>query len=361
MPDPALYRPLFQPFAAGGLELSNRVVMAPMTRRKCPRPNVPGDEIASYYARRASCGLIITEGVHIDNRNAWDTDDVPGLHTAAQADGWAEVVEAVHEAGGKIAAQLWHTGRHAAEPIGPSAIPVVRGDGTPKATPRAMTLTDLAQVRDAFCRSATLAQRAGFDAIELHGAHGYLLDSFVSGVANQREDDYGGTFANRMRFPLEVVSAVREAVGDGYPIIYRFSQWKVENYDALNYPNPDALGAWVTALREAGADILHASTRDATEAAFPPDQTTLAGWTRRLSDLPVIAVGRVATSASMGEPGDVRTTDPASAAALVANGEADLIGVGRSLIANPDWCAIVERGDWHALAPYRVEMLETLA
>ena len=352
----------FEPITIGSLALPNRLAMAPMTRRKCPKPNVPTEAMATYYARRAAggTGLIITEGTHIDDEHAQDTDTVPGIWNEAQVDGWRPVIQAVHTAGGKIACQLWHTGRHAMNPIGPSAVAATRPDGTEKPMPRAMEAGDLIQVRDAFVNAALNSVAAGFDAIEIHGAHGYILDSFLSPVANQRTDDYGGSFENRMRFPLEVTRAVRSAVGDDYPIIYRFSQWKVEDYAALNFPDPDALGAWVAALRDAGVDILHASTRDATEPAFDGHELTLAGWSRRLGDLPTIAVGRVSTSAGMGEAATVETTDPAPAAALIERGEADIVAVGRSLIANAAWGDIVREGRWQELLPYDASQLDEL-
>lgn len=359
---PHRYESFFQPLQIGALSLPNRLAMAPMTRRQCPAPHVPTDAMAAYYARRAAggVGLIITEGTHIDSLHAWDTDTVPRIETDAQVDGWRSVVDAVHAEGGRIAVQLWHTGRHAADPIAPSAIPAMRADGTHKATPRAMESADLDQIRSAFARAAERAREAGFDAVEIHGAHGYILDSFLSPEANVRRDAYGGSFENRMRFPLEVVRAVRAAVGSNYPIIYRFSQWKVDDYTALNFPDPEILGMWVRALREAGADLLHVSTRDATEPAWDHSDTTLAGWTRELSGLPVIAVGRVSTSASMGEARSVETTDPAPAAALIKSGEADLIAIGRALIPNPDWPQKVRTAAWRDLVPYDAKQLEAL-
>ena len=367
MPDHAEHAaacaPLFTPFRAAGLDLRTRVVMAPMTRRLAPDDGVPTPDMAAYYARRAAgeVGLIVTEGTHVDGVHAPDTPNVPGIWTEGQRDGWARVVRAVHDEGGRIAMQLWHTGRHAMNPIGPSAVPAKARDGSLKATPRAMDEGDMARATEAFARGAALAREAGFDAVEVHGAHGYLLDSFLSPESNTRADDYGGSLENRMRFPLGVLRAVRAAVGDGYPILYRFSQWKIEDYAARAYPDPDTLGTWVAALRDAGADVLHVSTRAAVDTAFDGSSRTLAGWTRRLSGLPVIAVGRVGLSASMNEGERADPEDPAPAAALIAGGEADLVAVGRGLIADADWCRIVRDGRWTDLSAYDRAMLETLA
>ncbi|MEO1129111.1 MAG: 12-oxophytodienoate reductase [Planctomycetota bacterium] len=352
---------LFEPLTIGPLQLRNRVVMAPMTRRKAPDDCVPDDAIAAYYERRAAggVGLIITEGTHVDGVHAPDSPNVPGLYTDAQRDGWARVVERVHGAGGAIACQLWHTGRHAMDPIAPSPIPAPKRGGGFKPTPRQMTDADIAQAQHAFAEAATRAKDAGFDAVEIHGAHGYLLDSFISEETNQRNDVYGGFFQQRLRFPMQVVRAVRRAVGPGYPVIYRFSQWKVEKAEAMNYPDPDTLSLFVSALREAGVDILHVSTRSATDAAFAGSNRTLAGWSRTLSGLPTIAVGSVSLSSGM-DQGAPAVTDPGPAAALIDEGEADMLAVGRALIANPNWAHIVRAGQWQDLRPYDVAMLETL-
>ncbi len=359
----APYAPLFEPISIGSLRLRNRIAMAPMTRR-LTNGTVPGQAHATYYARFAQggTGLVITEGTHIDDGHSVDADDTPALFGPEHIARWKLVTDAVHHAGGAIACQLWHTGRHGRDPIAPSAVPVKNADGTTKPVPREMTRDDMDQVRDAFAHAGTCAQHAGFDAIELHGAHGYLLESFLSPATNTRTDDYGGTLANRMRYPLEVVRTVRTAVGPSYPIIYRFSQWKIEDYAAASFANPDELGVFVCALRDAGVDILHVSTRDATAPGYPEAHPTrtLAGWSKKLSTLPTIAVGRVSVSQSMGETGAIATTDPAPAAALIRDGETDVIAVGRALIANPDWCERVRAGKWHDLKAFDKAMLKTL-
>jgi 2,4-dienoyl-CoA reductase-like NADH-dependent reductase (Old Yellow Enzyme family) len=252
-----------------------------------------------------------------------------------------------------------------------------------------MRSDDFAQVLGAYRRAARAAREIGCDGLEIHGAHGYLLDSFLSPVNNRREDEYGGSFDNRMRFPLEVTRAVRAEVGPDFPILYRFSQWKVDDYRETKFRTPDDLGRWVRALRDAGADILHVSTRRATDPAFPDSGSrTLAGWSRKLSGLPVIAVGGVAAtrrveSASDGDPSDrnaadggtadgnvadadtvggerVLVEDPGLAIALVESGEADLLAIGRSLIANPDWVEVVRDGSWRNLRPYHEDLLREL-
>mgnify|MGYP006274836967 CR=1 FL=1 len=364
--------PLFERFHAPGLDLRNRLTMAPMTRRLAPDDRVPSPEMAAYYERRAIGGdagtaLIITEGTHTDPVHAPDSENVPGLWNEDQAEGWRAVIERVHAAGAKIACQLWHTGRHAMNPIGPSPVPAEKRGGGYKPTPRAMTEADMHRVADEIAHAATLAKLTGFDAVEIHGAHGYLLDSFLSPEANKRTDRFGGAFKNRARFPVMVIERVRQAVGSDYTVMLRFSQWRMEDYKALAFPNPDTLAEWCMLVRNAGIDILHVSTRDCTDIAFPDDPThggahgrTLAGLTKQFSGLTTVAVGRVGVSTSMNEGAIAEVTDPAPAAALIKDGEADLVAVGRGLIANPDWGPKVKAGRWADLNPYSREMLETL-
>ncbi len=362
-PDAAAYAALFEPIEVAGMRLRNRITMAPMTRRLAPDDCVPSEAMAAYYERRATggVGLILTEGTHVDPEFAPDTHNVPGMWNEDQVAGWRRVVERVHAAGGAIACQLWHCGRLSMNPIGPSPLPQKKRDGGYRPTPRAMTVADMEKAASDFARAAKLSVEAGFDSVEIHGAHGYLLDSFLSPMSNRRTDEFGGGLENRARFPLMVVRAVREAVGAGYPVMYRFSQWQMDDYRAMAYPTPDVLEDWVGMLREAGVDVLHVSTRDATDPGFAGSEKTLAGWTRELSGLPTVAVGRVSVSASMDEGAKAETTDPRPAAELVERGEADLVAVGRSLIANPDWCEKVRSGRWEELRPYDRDLLETLA
>lgn len=358
----------FNPINLGNLRLRNRIVMAPMTRRMAPpETGVVTAESVEYYRLRAAgeVGLIISEGTAIDSKHAFDTDTVPRIETPEQHAAWKRVVDAVHAEGGAFAPQLWHTGRMGAEPIGPSPAELPeRKDGTPRPPVRAMVEEDFQQVLDAFENAARASREIGCDALEIHGAHGYLLDSFVSEETNHREDQYGGSVENRMRFPLEVTRRVRAAVGPDFPIIYRFSQWMMDDYKEQKWRNPDELAIWVNALKDAGVDILHVSTRRATDVPFPEHgQKTLAGWAQELSGLPTIAVGSVAVTLPMDQSwGEVKDaiSDPTPALELVESGEVDLLAVGRSLIANPDWVQIVRDRDWKELQTYSNEMLKIL-
>ena len=359
---------VFSPIQFGALHLRNRIVMAPMTRRMAAEDGVVTDAIVEYYRRRAEgeVGLIISEGTPVDSLHAYDTLTVPRFDTDEQIVGWKRVVDAVHKAGGAFAPQLWHTGRLGADPIGPSSVTLPpKADGTQRPLAREMTDADFKQVTEAFVHAACAAKDIGCDAIELHGAHGYLLDSFVSPVNNQRSDKYGGSLENRMRFPCEVLAAVRKAVGAEFPIIYRFSQWKVDDFAEIKFSSSAELTLWTNALKESGADILHVSTRSAVDVAFPNEDSelTLAGWSKRLSGLPVIAVGKISVTLTMdqayGEQQDA-VSDPTDAFKLIESGEADLLAVGRALIANPDWVKTVRDKNWRELTPFNKSMLADL-
>ncbi len=359
---------LFQPVKFGDLSLRNRVVMAPMTRRMAKEDGIATPEIVEYYRRRAKheVGLIISEGTGIDGKHAYDTLTVPRFETDEQLAAWKKVVDAVHEEGGAFAPQLWHTGMRAVNPIGPcdDQLPD-RPDGTKRPPVRAMVDEDFEQVLSAFAHSAESAKEIGCDALEIHGAHGYLLDSFLSASTNWRTDEYGGSVENRMRFPLQVVKVVRQALGPNFPIIYRFSQWKMDNYEEMKFRNPEELSVWVNALKKAGVDILHVSTRRAIDPAFSDVEgdMSLAGWSQKLSGLPTIAVGSVSVTLSMDQSygKDISATDdPSPAINLVENEEVEMLAVGRALISNPDWVQITRDKGWQHLKPYDKSLLEKL-
>lgn len=330
---------LFSPLQIKNLTLPNRFAMAPMTRAASPG-GVPGPDVAAYYARRAAggVGLIITEGVRIPHPAAGYPLSIPALDGADALGGWRAVTAAVHAQGSAIAAQLWHQGaerddRDGVQPVSPSALNSV---GLTKGI--ALDADGLDAVRAAYATAARNAADSGFDAVELHGAHGYLLDEFLWDKTNVRADAYG---AERTRFPAEVIAAVRDAVGPDFPIILRFSQWKANAYDAQLVQTPTELESLLTPLVAAGVDVLHPSTRRHYVPAFPGESMTLAGWTRKLTGLPVIGVGSVglATEFRPGARGEGRI-EPASVDRLLEQfdgGEFDVIAIGRALLSDPAW------------------------
>jgi 2,4-dienoyl-CoA reductase-like NADH-dependent reductase (Old Yellow Enzyme family) len=351
-----------------------------MTRELSPG-GVPGPEVAAYYARRArnGVGLIITEGAAIGHPSSERRTAVPRIHGADAFAGWTDVVDAVHAAGGRIAAQLMHAGldpllwgmtpEQSASAV-PAGFDLVSPSGIDPSRPgtsavgRMMTDADIADVIDAYARAAADARRIGFDAVELHAAHGYLIDQFFWSVTNRRTDRFGGGLAARARFGSEVVRACRRAVGDGFPIILRFSQWKVGHYTARLADSPDELAALLGPLAEAGVDVFHCSTRRFWQPEFEGTALNLAGWTKKVTGRPAITVGSVGLEDSDfltyldGKGADIGDVD--AVADRLAQGEFDLVAVGRALIADPAWPAKVRSGRSAQLVPFDARMLTTL-
>ncbi|MFI5907948.1 NADH:flavin oxidoreductase [Dactylosporangium sp. NPDC051541] len=350
--------PLFTPYALGELELANRFVMAPMTRQFSPG-GVPGTDVAAYYARRAPhVGLIVTEGTYVDHPSAGSSDRVPRFYGADALAGWQFVTEAVHAAGGRIVPQLWHLGavRTEGAPPHPGA-PVLspsglRADGTAVGEPA--TAADLDTVVAAFARAAADAERAGFDGVEIHGAHGYLLDQFLWPGTNRRADDHGGSLANRARLSAEVIAAIRASTRPGFPVLFRFSQWKGGHFDARIADTPDELEQLLTPLVDAGVTALHVSTRRYWLPAFEDSALTLAGWTKKLTGLPVIAIGSVGVrQAFRGEHEE--QAESLSLAPLLERfeqGEFDLVALGRALLSEPAWPTKLAAGRVADIRPY---------
>ena len=363
---------LFEPFQLGQLQLKNRIVMAPMTRNFSPNDNIPGDNVVDYYRRRAEggVGLVITEGTCVGHAGASGYPAVPYFHGEARLAGWKKVVDAVHATGGKIAPQLWHVG--AVRKTGTLPEGDVPGYGPSgmnvpgKANRRVMTQQDIDDVVAAFAKAAADAQRIGCDAVELHGAHGYLIDQFFWQGTNQRDDHYAGSLENRSRFALEIIQAVRAAVGPDFPIILRWSQWKQQDYTARLVTTPQELERFLLPLSEAGVDIFHCSQRRFWEPEFAGSELNLAGWTQQITGKPAITVGSVGLDADfMPKPGEVtfKEADPASLDTLlyrIDQGEFDLVAVGRALIANPDWVNLVEAKRMAELKPFRKQHLREL-
>lgn len=363
---------LFRPFELGPLQLANRVVMAPMTRNMSPG-NIPGDNVVEYYRRRAAggVGLIVTEGTCVDHIAANGYPDVPYFHGEERLAAWKKVADAVHAEGGKIAPQLWHCGgmrRAGTPPEGDVNGYTPSGMNVPgKVNRHVMTQDDINDVVAAFARGAADAKALGFDAVEIHGAHGYLIDQFLWEGTNQREDDYGGSLEKRLRFAVEIIEAVRAAVGEDFVVMLRYSQWKQQDYTARLVDNPGDLERLLLPLSEAGVDIFHCSTRRFWEPEFPDSNLNLAGWTRKITGKPCVTVGSVGLNADfIPAPGEAtfREAEPASLDELIQRMEADefdLVAVGRAIIANPEWANLVKGDRSDELRAYQKEMLGALA
>jgi len=361
---------LSRPIALGGLTVPNRIVMAPMTRQFSPG-GIPGEDVRSYYARRAAAGvgLIVTEGTYVGHDSAGNSGRVPRFHGEEQLAGWAKVAEDVHAAGGTIVPQLWHIGMVREQGQAPYAdAPAVGPSGLVSAgaerTGRAMTQQDVDDVVRAFAEAAAAAERIGFDGVELHGAHGYLLDQFLWAGTNRRTDVYGGDAVARVKFAAEIVAAVREAVSPDFPILFRYSQWKQQEYTARLAETPEELEAILSPLAAAGVDAFHASTRRYWLPEFEGSDLNLAGWTKKLTGKPVITVGSVGLDSDFlkglqGEGAPVKGID--NLLDRMEAEEFDMVAVGRALLQDPEWAAKVLSDRYSELKPYDAVALRSLS
>jgi N-ethylmaleimide reductase len=321
---------LFAPYRLGDLDLSNRLVMSPMTRSRALEGNVPNPLAPTYYAQRASAGLIVTEATQVSPQGVGYIR-TPGIHSAEQVRGWRAITDAVHRAGSKIFAQLWHVGRVShpdfqggALPVAPSALPV-EGEAfttqgrTKLVTPRALEIDELPGIVATFRAGAENAKAAGFDGVELHGANGYLLDQFLRDGSNRRTDAYGGSIENRARFPLEVVDAVTAVWGPqrvGYKVAPYFSGYSMSDSHPL-----ETFSFIASQLSKRGLLYLHVTEPVNNNPATPAGNERATPILRGKFKGALIANGGY----------DVHT-----AQAAIARGEADMVAFGVPFLANPD-------------------------
>ncbi|CAN5220063.1 NADH:flavin oxidoreductase [soil metagenome] len=373
--------PFFEPLQLRSMTIRNRIAMAPMTREFSPG-GVPGADVVDYYRRRAAggVGMVVTEGVGIETPVSVDGTAIPHMYGDAALAGWKAVVDAVHAEGAVIVPQLWHQGvlRDPAR----SAFPDDRGHrpsglwGTPgvvsyeeeyitrvSSPTDPMTDEEIADVIVAYARSARNAAAAGFDGIAIHGAHGYLIDSFFWRDTNHRTDRFGGDARARAEFGVEVVRAIRREVGEDLPIIFRFSQHKQQDYKARFADTPEELGIILGALADAGVDLFDASSRRFDMIAFDGSDLNLAGWARKLTGKPSMAVGGIGlnnwlqdTFKGRGETLAINNLDEVRR--LYDRGMFDMIAVGRALISDPEWALKARSGE--AFIPYDVTSLGRL-
>lgn len=358
---------LFRPFKHSKLDLDNRIVMAPMTRQFSPN-GIPDEHVKDYYLRRAEggVGLIITEGTTIPHKAASSGVQVPCFHGEA-LDGWKKVVDAVHDVGGKIAPQLWHVGsiRKPGEGPHPDYLTVSpSGYLYPgKKVLEPLSVAEIDELIAAYTNAAASAVQLGFDALELHGAHGYLIDNFFWEGTNQRDDKYGGSLQKRSRFAVEVLNSIRAEIGEDFPVILRFSQWKQQDFESKLARNPDELEQFVAPLSAAGVDIFHCSTRRFWEPEFEGSNLNLAGWVKKLSGKPTISVGSVGLTEEFIATYRDGTAEVAGIDDLIERmgaNEFDLIAVGRALLANPTWPEKIRLGEMDSLRTFHKDQLTEL-
>lgn len=364
---------LFQPFHSSKLDTATRIVLPPMTRGFSPN-GIPTDDVAAYYKRRAEneVGLIVTEGTFIDEPSASPCSDYPNFFGKESLAGWEKTVRAVHTTPCKIVPQLWHVGmtrpwesprlpHPERPPIGPSGVDVA----TLCQTTDPMSPAKIEEVIQGFARAAKDARTLGFDGVELHGAHGYLIDQFFWKETNRRTDQYGGDLVRRTRFACDIIRAVRHEVGNDFPIIFRFSQWKSNHYDARLAETPAELSDFLHPLVEAGVDIFDCSTRRFWKPEFEGSPLNLAGWTKKLTGKPTISVGSVGLQESfISLFSDKKEDSAATLEDLVRRMDADefdLIAIGRALLADPAWVSKIHQNHQSEIHPFTKKDLEHLS
>lgn len=393
------------PIRVRGKVLPNRVVMAPMTRRRAdPKTFAPTPEMAAYYARRAAggVGMIVTEGVHVNGTTTSDGSPAPRCRTEEQIAGWKAVVDACRAANPNtiMCMQLWHIGVWSGEPVAPSETPTPGGmniklisDPTSQRlatnpslplVAREATPEDLEEILNDFVDTAANAvNKCGFDAVQIHAAHGYFLDTFTSAFYNRRDASlpYGGTdcMAQRAAMSAELTRRLRKVLGDAVPIFIRFSQWEVQEFKAVKFVTMEDLRGYVKVLCEAGVDGFDVSTRrilDPSGLEGAPAGTSLAGVATQIvkemypdgsEGRPLVfGVGGVCVAAQFGEPPSnpldrtYTISDPTPALDALEAGEFDLLGVGRILLTNADFTKYLLRGDWARVKPFDAHDTERL-
>ncbi|WP_159887360.1 oxidoreductase [Paenibacillus puerhi] len=329
---------LLEPIRMGPWNLRNRIVMAPMTRCFADdHTGVVGQDVVDYYRRRAAdgVGLILTEGINPSPR-AKGTFGIPGLYNEAHVEGWTKVTDAVHREGGTIAAQLWHVGRLSHRELTggypPQAPSRLRADGLvhrlrkPYDMPEEMSTTDIQEVIEQFAQAAKYARMAGFDGVEVHAAHGYLIDQFNSEVTNQRVDRYGGGLAQRLTFMKELLTAVVQEIGIDRTIV-RFSEIK-DDLPGYKWSDPEqTIQTILQAFLEIGINVLHPSTNRYRESLA--NGMTLHQCVRKHWRGIILGVGNL---------------DPELASAEITEGTIDLAAFGRPILANPDFVQRIRHG-----------------
>jgi 2,4-dienoyl-CoA reductase-like NADH-dependent reductase (Old Yellow Enzyme family) len=370
---------LFEPFRIGRTILANRIAMAPMTRGHSPG-GVPGENVAAYYRRRAEggTGLLLTEGTWIPHAGASNDASIPDFHGDAALAAWRGVTEQVHAAGSKIMPQLWHVGlihkrppnyrrkgESPAQPhhVGPSGLS--GGPGVPLFQAKEpMTLADIDAVIDAFAAAAQSAMTIGFDGIELHGAHGYIIDQFLWHATNRRTDRFGGSHRDRATFAADIIREIRRRTAPDFPILMRYSQWKLHDYDARLADTPAELEALLAPMVDAGVDLFDCSQRRFWEPAFEESDLNLAGWTKKLTGKPTMTVGSVSLDrdfmTSLFDRKDASVASLDRLMEMFTRGDFDLVGVGRALIVDPRWTEKVRQGRLDTLMPYEPGALNYL-
>ncbi|MFB4165246.1 NADH:flavin oxidoreductase [Alteribacillus sp. JSM 102045] len=349
------FNKLFSNITLGNKTLKNRLVVAPMTRVSAEEDGRATDRMKHYYERYAEGGFsaVISEGLYLDESYSQGYYNQPGLANKTHVQTWKPVVNAVHQHGAMFIAQLMHAGGqgqgniYTKETIAPSAVSPkgeqlgFYGGSGPFPTPKEMTQQNILDVKKAFQNAAIHAKEAGFDGVEIHGANGYLLDQFLTDYLNKREDQYGGSLENRLRLILEVIESVRKAVGEDFVVGIRISQIKVSDPDHKWEEGETSAENIFSQLDQTSINYIHVTHGDATAPAFGEGTMTLAKAAKKYSKLPIIANGKLG--------------DPETAENVIEEGESDLVSLGTSALANPDFPNRIKQNE--ELKPFDFEKI----
>jgi 2,4-dienoyl-CoA reductase-like NADH-dependent reductase (Old Yellow Enzyme family) len=350
---------LFSPFTLKSLRLQNRFVLAAMSRYNSWN-GVPSEEFTGYHRRRAAAGvgLTVTGATAVDRPAANNHPNLANFRDDSYA-AWQRVVDEVHALGGPIGLQLWHAGAlfNVAPEWRPEPIESPSGLMAPdKPIGVAMSEEMIADTIAAFAKGAARAQAMGFDAVEIHACHGFLIDQFFWDATNRRSDRWGGrSLVERSRFAVEVLRGVRAAIGPDLPLLVRLSQWKEQDYSAKLARSPEELRVWLETLAGAGVDCFDCSQRRFWEAEFDGSDLNFAGWVKKLTGLPVITAGSVGLNTDVMSFIEGKAAEPAPIDELLRRfdrGDFDLVAVGRALLADPDWLVKIREG--------RLDKLQTI-
>ena len=358
---------LFSEYNMNGLMLKNRIVMAPMTRNFSPN-GVPMDYAPTYYARRASggVGLIVTEGVEVSHRAASGYPNCPNLETDEAKKMWEKIVNEVHKSKSSIFCQLWHVGgiRKPGMPPNPE-VPGFTPSGyvvPGKKVAHEMSVDEINELIEVYAEDAKICEEIGFDGVEIHGAHGYLIDQFFWDKINLRTDEYGGSIENRSRFAKEILMASQKKTSESFQIGIRVSQWKQQDYEAKITSDSKELDQFFNILKNAGADFIHCSNRRFWEGEFEPNGENLAGFAKKATGLPTISVGSVGLDKDFIKlySGDhkTQTVNLDILHKKLNQAEFDLIAVGRALLSDPEWANKVRDGKEDQIVPFDKRFVE---
>jgi 2,4-dienoyl-CoA reductase-like NADH-dependent reductase (Old Yellow Enzyme family) len=330
---------LFSPFKLNGFNLKNRIGVAPMTRMSSPGDSIPRQDVLDFLVRRAQndAAIVYTEAIVTDYESAQGYPKQARLITQRQIDAWKPVVKTIQQKGAVAVMQMFHCGRMAwpeinpaGRVIAPSAITPKQDNpmtGSPYMLPDAMTQFDIDHVIKGFVETARGAVEAGFDGIEIHGAHGYLINAFLSSYSNQRMDAYGGSVENRYRFAHEVIEAVRKVVPQERLLVFRISNWGIADMEVSLFESKAEWQQVIRLLSDEPIDAISVSTYDYSEKAFGTDQN-MAQLTRAVTDLPIMICGKIY---------DRATADDALE-------HADIVLSAKSILLNPNWVEDIRAG-----------------